>query len=116
MDVPTYNKINLNMMKTSMAMLWGAEFGEWNYEMNVEILKCLYKNKNPEHKDYDENDKKEIKQLGQDIYDRGGFDALQANFYIMSYFMDFCEEGNETHKTHISSLNALFNRIGEWRY
>ena len=98
MNPPTFKIINDTMMETANkhkeVIIWGAEFSNWNYEKNVEILKCLYNNENPQGKDYDDNDKKKIKQLGQDIYDRGGFNALQANFYIMSNFMDFCEQGN----------------------
>ena len=59
MNAPTYNKIENNMMETakkhSEIITWSAEFGELNYDKNVEILKRLYNNKNPERKDYDEN-------------------------------------------------------------
>jgi len=74
----TYDEVNAEMLTFAVVnpavMRWMAEFGDWNYEqckiMREQIL------------DYGVS-----KELGQKIYDRGGFTALQANFYIMKNFM-----------------------------
>ena len=95
---------------------WSAEFGEWNYEINKLILACLYTNSDPAEKDYDENQEIMIKKYGQRIHDRGGFRALQSNYYIMSNFMRDENVSNHIHKSHISNLQALWNGVGEWRY
>jgi hypothetical protein len=95
---------------------WSAEFGEWNYEINKLILACLYTNSDPAEKDYDENQEIMIKKYGQRIHDRGGFRALQSNYYIMSNFMRDENVSNHIHQSHISNLQALWNGVGEWRY
>ena len=74
----TYDEVNAEMLRYCVTqpavMSWMAEFGEWNYEhcktMREHIL------------DYNVS-----KEIGQKIYDRGGFNALQANFYVMKNFM-----------------------------
>jgi hypothetical protein len=95
---------------------WSAEFGEWNYEINKLILACLYTNSDPAEKDYDENQEIMIKKYGQRIHDRGGFRALQSNYYIMSNFMRDESVSDYLHQSHISNLQALWNGVGEWRY
>jgi hypothetical protein len=57
-----------------------------------------------------------IKKYGQRIHDRGGFTALQSNYYIMSNFMRDENVSNHIHQSHISNLQALWNGVGEWRY
>ena len=53
---------------------WMAEYGEWNHDICVEIRANIW--------DYEKT-----MELGQRIYDRGGFTALQANFYVMKNFL-----------------------------
>jgi hypothetical protein len=92
-------------------MAWSAELSESNYECDMKILTALYTNKNPEEDYHTDDAKKEVKKMGQMIYDRGVMTVMQ---YILSNFMDFCDGNN--HMSHISSLEAMWSGIGEWEY
>ena len=101
-----------NRMARGAVFGWISEFGETNFEWNKQILTALYTNDDPMDSDYAPEQLALIKQLGQDTYDRGGMVALQANYYIMSNYMDF----GKYHSHHISSLQAIWSGVGEWRY
>ena len=74
--------------------MWLAEYGDWNHETCCEIRKNLH-------------DYAKCKELGKMIHDRGGFTALQANFYILKNFV--CKGPLRQHVT-----PYMFHGVGEW--
>ena len=75
-------------------MGWMAEYGLWNHEQCVELRANIL-------------DRAKCKEIGQRIHDRGGFTALQANYYIMKNFL--CKDILRHQVT-----EYMFHGIGEW--
>ena len=77
---PSYEEVNKEMMELQPTMpcmmVWQAEYGEWNHETLCDIRRDIL--------DYEKT-----KAHGQLIYNRGGMQALSANYYIFKMF--FCK-------------------------
>ena len=124
----TYNEIDNKMMKfvddetndlelRGAVMGWNSEFGDFNYERMVRIVELMYKNGIEISWDkYDTNDLKEIRELAQEIHDRGGFTALQSNFYTISNFMNYKELPPHLYSQHLTYLKYILNGVGDWKY
>jgi hypothetical protein len=86
-----------------------TEFGEWNYEQNLNILKIMdnieCSKNNP---DLVSQYAKDLKEVGQKVYERGGMSALRANFYIISNWM------RDRERICMSVLDYYWTGVGEW--
>jgi hypothetical protein len=103
--------------------LW-AEYGKPNHYFCVEIVKLLDEwdydyDRDCYDEDYQAPDppKKIINKYAQNIMDRGGFQALQNNFYAMLH----CVAIDKNLKYKVYQLNWIFNGLkdrdgNEWRY
>ena len=69
---PSYKYVSNELMKFDMTI--GAEYGEFNHE----YLKIVWENM---------NDETIIKTCGENINHRGGFTALQTNYYAFLHVM-----------------------------
>jgi Tol biopolymer transport system component len=67
---PSYDEITKLLLENKRLDLF-SEYGEYNHELCKEIYENI-------------NDEKIVVKNGKLIYKRGGFTALQANFYIIS--------------------------------
>jgi hypothetical protein len=105
---PSYQEIVKLMEDTQhpelkwYAFQWGAEYGEFQHE----CMKNMYENI---------LDKEICHKLGEKIYNRGGFVALQACYYIMFYFCP-CRKHNSVMKDIFPKLlEHYWNGIGDWQ-
>ena len=77
---PTYLELETEMLSHQgqpwwhNVQAWMCEFGVWNYDKCIEIRANIL-------------DRDVCKAIGQEIHDRGGFTAMQANYYIMKNFL-----------------------------
>ena len=53
-----------------------------------------------------------IRDIGQEIHDRGGLAAMQAIFYIMTNFI----VGNDRDRAKFTALKRFWRGIGNWEY
>ena len=105
-----------NPTSAGEVLLWINEFGEFNFEYCKEILKCLYTCDDPQNGDYYPAEEEKIRNYAGRIYNRGGLDALQSNFYIMSNFMFFGDiDKYQIHKYHTYNLKFILDGVGGWR-
>ena len=74
---------------------WMAEYGEASHACCAVIYTNLF-------------DDAKVKEMGQRIHDRGGFDALSAAFYVLKNF-------GTTGVIRGQITEHMFNGIGEWR-
>jgi hypothetical protein len=100
----------------SDVMMWFSEFGELNYDNCKKIIKILEDEKNFEKDEEGENQLKPlkikaIKDLGEKINKRGGFRALQANYYTMLNFMI----SDSKVMQEVKLLNYYWDGVGKWK-
>jgi hypothetical protein len=95
---------------TGRVFEWLSEFSELNFMWMTKIIDELYKNADPVNETYSPESIQEIKKNAQCIFDRGGFTALQGNYYTMSNFMGT----GENHKIHMYNLNYILDGVGSW--
>jgi hypothetical protein len=81
---------------------WSAEYGEINHALCKEIYENIH-------------DAARCKRVGQRIFDRGGFTALQANFYIVRNFAPTRFSDDHAVRTSSAALQHHFDGIGGWR-
>ena len=87
---------------------WAAEYGEENHEC-MEAIWC------------NNTDRDLIERMGEKINNRGGFQAMQANYYTLLHVFRTLYTNVEDPKVLIawSRLNFLINvawhGVGEWR-
>ena len=99
----TYDEVMATMNKAAEQQpmfardiqMWLCEYGEWNHEMCKEIRANIL-------------DRDKVKEIGKRIHDRGGFTALQANFYILKNWL--CDGPLRAECT-----QYMFHGIGEWQ-
>ena len=86
-------------MAHSMAVV--AEYGQANHRW----LKAIYDSK---------LDKVVAKEMGQNIYDAGGFQAMQMNYYAFQIVTPFRK--SRTHEIYGASnqLQYLWDGVGDW--
>jgi len=90
---------------------WYAELSERNFDIMMRIAELL--NSIPyeayeEEFDVPDDMMIEIKSLGLEIYNRGGFQALQGCYYIMVNFID------TNHK--VKTCQSCWDGVGSWQY
>ena len=94
------------------ALTMFSEFNEAFYPLMcklVDILNSIDEDDFMEEEDagIGEDEEKFIKWFGQYLHDKGGLTTQQAMFYVMNNIM-------ECRRTWV--LNAMWNKIGDWRY
>ena len=95
----SYEKI-IKMFDDNNNIQLYAEYGELNHMM----IKTIYENP---------FDEAVILESAKKIYDRGGFTALQANYYVLVYA--FSKTENSNIKLHHKTIAKLFPKIcPEW--
>ena len=116
----TFDEVNSKMLelmgdksspeRASIVLSWWSEFPERNFvrmKRCVELLTSI-----PYERFHVPDDmKQEIKQIGMDIDKEGGFQTLQACFYIVINFM--VKNIKEKHK--VKSIEYLWNGVGDWK-
>jgi hypothetical protein len=111
---PSYRKMSKLMdtvakVRPDMAgkiMEWGCEYGEFNHE-------CCKKM-------YDSGfDKAVCREMGEIIHQRGGFQAMWANFYILCWFSPCGWEARKYENMVLTSapkmLEYHWDGIGDWQ-
>ena len=64
-----------------------------------------------------------VREVGNEINERGGMTAMVANFYIYCHFVGerlkdmgiTSNQWNEIHDSHAKFIEALWNGVGQWR-
>jgi hypothetical protein len=101
---PTYDQMTATMQEylrsgnpefRGNVSKWMAEYGETSHACCAVIYTNLF-------------DDAKVKEMGQRIHDRGGFDALSAAFYVLKNF-------GTTGVIRGQITEHMFNGIGEWR-
>ena len=90
--------------------LWAAELGSNTHQ----LLQRIFDSK---------LNKEVVREVGIAINERGGFDAMAANFYIYCHFVGkrlkdmglTAEQWYEMHEDHAKCIEYLWSGIGEWR-
>lgn len=94
---------------------WYAEFGELNHDYCKKILKLLSDKKNFDNIQNEKIIKKIpqnlIKEIGEKIYKRGGFKALQSNYYTMMNFMTT----EKNLRDEIKCVETYWDGVGTWK-
>ena len=95
-------------------LMWNAELGEINHAHLQRIFDSRM-------------DPTVVKEVGEAINERGGFQAMQANFYIychligerlkdhVKYLGVPCDIFYDTFHDHAKEIEFLWHEIGEWR-
>lgn len=101
---PTFKEAAERILKSKhrLAMMIWAEFGEPNYEW----LKTIYESG---------FDKKVTKEMGEYIYQRGGMQAMQMNFYAMMLVSPTSQANVTCIRFAYKSLEWYWDGIGQWR-
>ena len=103
---PSYEFVSNELMKFDMTI--GTEYGKCNHE----YLKIIWENI---------NDETIIKTCGENINQRGGFTALQANYYAFLHVMRLAVKGNQMRYTESfvdnkDTISKSWDGIGDWRH
>ena len=103
---PSYDYVSNELMKFDMKL--DAEYGEYNHE----YLKIIWENI---------DDENIIKTCGENINQRGGFTALQANYYAFLHVMRLAVSGSadKYRESFIDTKHTIsrnWDGIGEWRH
>ena len=104
---PSYDKVE-ELIKHSLYLL-----GE-NSEINYECMKNTF---------YNWDDKETVKEMGEQIDERGGFQALQANFYILCQVFKYLLHENPEREPELrrqfiiirDKVDLYFDGVGDWR-
>ena len=97
-------------MTAAIMFSWLPEYGELNHQWCKEMYESGF-------------DKEVCKKMGENIYKRGGMDALRGNFYMMCWFSpcgwnvglyenDRCRQ--DVIRYAPKQLNGHWGGIGEW--
>ena len=86
-----------------------------NNEISYESMKKIFNNY---------NNKETVKKMGEQINERGGFQALQANFYILCRVLKELLHDNPEREPELRpqlviirhSVNFNWGGVGDWRY
>lgn len=103
---PSYDKMmdyidNHPQMQLGMAMY--AEYGKFNHE----CLKAIYDSG---------MDTTIAHEMGQKIYNAGGLQAMQMNYYVFNHYSPFSKSRNqEIYYTGSTILQYLWDGIGDWQ-
>ena len=105
---PTYDKVE-GLIQSSFNL------SSENSEINYESMKNIFNN-------YD--NKETVKIMGEQINERGGFQALQANFYILCRVLKELLHDNPEREPELRpqldiikhSVNFNWCGVGYWRY
>lgn len=103
---PSYDKMmdyidNHPQMQLGIAMY--AEYGKFNHE----CLKRIYDSG---------MDKAVAREMGQKIYNAGGMQAMQMNYYAFNHYSPFSKSRNqEIYYTGSTLLQYLWDGIGDWQ-
>ena len=92
-------------------MEWYAELGANNHA----LLKRIFDSR---------VDPTVVREAGEAIYERGGMQTMQANFYIYCHFIGerlkdmgvTSEQFAELHSVHARKIELLWDGIGEWAF
>ena len=113
---PAYDTVirRIERLRIPETTIWLAEYGDTNHTWCATIFANA-------------SDRTIVRSIGERIYNRGGMDALQANFYILyhGFIADEEEEEAEEHSEeeeeeraqHASRMHEIgmaWNGIGEW--
>ena len=90
-----------------LAMMMWAEYGNMNHDCITAIYKHLADTKTGKDGDM-WPDRSAIKEHAQRIYDRGGMQALQMNWYVLRMFV-----AKDVAAMYVDS--HLFDGVGEWQ-
>ena len=97
---PSYQEM-MDYLKNNIEL--GCEYGE----MNHNLCKTIYEN--PTNKEL-------IVEMGKKIYERGGIQALSANYTILKYFSPYCRSTNIVIKSQVSMIEHFFQSVTEeWK-
>ena len=103
---PSYDNM-IQLIEThqdiELSMSMYAEYGEFNHE----CLKTIY-----------ESGMNRIlaREMGQKIYDRGGIEAMQMNYYVFTQYSPFIRATNrEIYYNGITCLEYIWDGIGKWQ-
>ena len=102
---------NRNPQQNLPTMQWYAELGANNHA----LLKRIFDSR---------VDPTVVREAGEAIYERGGMQTMQANFFIYCHFIgerlnDMCvtsEQFAELHYPHARKIERLWHGIGEWAF
>eukprot|EP00966_Prymnesium_polylepis_P299432 6919459-Prymnesium_polylepis.1 len=91
-------------------MMWNAELGANNHS----LLKRIFDSR---------VDPAVVREAGKAIEERGGMDAMRANFYIYCHFIGerlkdmglTREQFAELHQLHARKIEFIWHEIGEWQ-
>ena len=105
---PTYDKVE-GLIQSSFNL------SSENSEINYESMKNIFNN-------YD--NKETVKIMGEQINERGGFQALQANFYILCRVLKELLHDNPEREPELKpqlimirdSVTDNWDGVGEWTY
>jgi hypothetical protein len=103
---PDYDKVE-ELIQNSFYLL-----GE-NSELNYECMKNIF---------YNWDDKETVKRMGEQIDERGGFQALQANFYILCQVFRYLIHENPEREPELrrqfiiirDKVDLYFDGVGDW--
>ena len=138
MDIENWS-LNIANGVNGYGVHWSSEYSEWNHEKMTEIVRILdectqedvcemlyYLGKvyaqgyvydglgGDEKKAEKLRDKlRRIRNIGQEIHDRGGFTAMQANFYI--FFNILIPHNPAERAVKFRDIKYLWHGIGEWK-
>jgi len=80
-----------------------VEYGEINHHYCKKIYENCY-------------DDELVINIGKLIHKKGGFTALQANYYVMYFFCPFMKSSNNEIKFYASSFQYIFEKVtDEWK-
>ncbi len=103
---PSYDKMidsidNHPQMQLGLAMY--AEYGKFNHD----CLKAIYESG---------MDEKVAREMGQKIYNRGGMQAMQMNYYVFNHYSPFSKaRDQELYYDGSTLLQYLWDGVGEWQ-
>lgn len=102
---PSYDEIEsiiLSLEPKEFAMFCYSEYGYENHKDCKEIYENM-------------TDMKICRKIGQRINDRGGFTAMQANYYVLKMCTPTFKSNSFVVKTFPSVIQSYFDGIGEWQ-
>ena len=105
---PTYDKVE-QLIESNFCL------SSENSEMNYECMKNIFNNY---------NNKETVKRMGEQINERGGFQALQANFYILWQVLQHLLHDNPEREPELrpffitirNNVKLYWDGVGDWKY
>ena len=109
---PAYDTVirRIERLRIPETTIWLAEYGDTNHTWCATIFANA-------------SDRTIVRSIGERIYNRGGMDALQANFYILCHGFiahgrpERARDGPERaqHVSCMREIGMAWNGIAEWR-